>query len=179
MSNRLRLHLVLAAAVLVPAGLAHGQSADDTTPPVVGDRVRVEVATPETDPGDMPPRYAARFLGADSVGIHLRLQGGDSLQVAREDVRRVQVWVREGRATKRGAAIGVGVGGVLGGTALAILCVRRAGSCPESVQANFAMGFALGALPGGAVGAGIGWLVPAGRWREASLPGAAVSVSVR
>ncbi len=166
-------------ALALPARQAHGQNPEEGAPPVAGDRVRVEVATLDTEPGDVGPRWTARFLGADSLGIYLRPEGADSVHVAREDVLRVQVWVREGRATERGAAIGAGIGGVLGGTILAVYCVAKAGSCPRSVQANFAMGFALGALPGSGIGAAVGWLTPAGRWRESSLPAATVRVSGR
>lgn len=103
----------------------------------------------------------ASRVAADSVALRV---GDDVVRVALADVAAVH---RQKRSTLRGALMGGGIGGVaLGGFLYWILgatCESVLG-CRDDQWGGAAIGFGLGAVGGGLVGAGVGSLIP--RWER-------------
>lgn len=132
-----------------------------------GTLVRVWLATHA--PGGAPAaRHTLQGTVEDASGDTLRLRAvgdGTPLAVPVEAIRRLQVSAGQKGSAGRGALIGAGAGGLLGG----VIAFADTSHCKEwciiSPGTAFVGGFALGALPGALVGALIGSGIKTERWR--------------
>ncbi len=96
---------------------------------------------------------------ADRGDDRVWLEGGDPITFGRIE----RVWVR-GRATRRGAIIGVVTLGLIGGSVLGYDCSREGAELDCSVPTATALGTLAGAAAGFGLGTAIGAILP--QWHK-------------
>jgi hypothetical protein len=156
------LNLVLAVAWMVCVAAASGADAADALP--AGTLVRV------TAPDVSSRRLTGTLAGATEHEIVVALSASERKAIPRSAVTRLE-W---SRGHHRHPITGAVIGAVLGGAFLAYAswAMCDAASCSPSMEA-FAVGAALGALPG----AGVGALVKTRDWAEAAPSRVEVSLA--
>ena len=149
-SKRMRTALWTLVLVLAGASCLTSEAVGQTAALAGGERVRVRYES-ENAPGE--DRLAVGSVGALSEIRLLLLSGRDSLSIPLSRVQAVDIQTgpvrRTGRDARRGALIGLGLGTLVYGIAVA-----GCGSCNSSSDAPLVLGVA--AFSGGAIGALIG-----------------------
>lgn len=118
------------------------------------------------------------LVGADPAFLHVqRAKKGPADRIDRTCVARVQVLVRQGHATRKGALIGGGAGALVGsGYYWVFSALDETGSDHRALE--FLVSAAVGGAAGALVGAGLGLLGTNDVWREipkSALPDRAVA----
>lgn len=162
--------MLLAAHVALPIGYAQSQ-------PVLGQRVRVTFrASPDASGGRVAG--VLRAWSADSLRVE---KDGRGVDLARSAVARLEVSRGKTRMTREGVVAGMLAGGLVFGIAAATSPSESRCDPMEFCHSDPspAVTFALGAVGGAAVGAGLGFLVgysiKTDRWQPLPLE---VSVAV-
>ncbi len=171
---RTRMVIGLVGLSLVGAPPARAQQ----PPPQVGDLVRVEVVTPGA--GRATHRAIGRYVGVRDSRLTVVGERGDSLLVARENARGLQVWAGKRRSTVKGLLWGTVVGAVALGTLGAIEeanCERQSGfHICFGPSFGFGFGMVVGAPAGALIGTLVGANVRRDRWRDAAWPAGQVTL---
>ena len=166
----------LLAATLGPFGAA---SAQTPTALEQGDRVRVDLALPETQ------AVEGTFQGVrgDSVLILLRA-GSEVVQIPEDHIQRICVHLGERRLTWMGFGIGGASGALFGGAIGFALgddppfLSSDGDPFPFSAEDKAAIGAVFGGLVVGGIGALVGHGMWTGRWEEVGVPPVRPSLQV-